>query len=296
MNRRTMLEHSATAAVAIAGLRRMPHTLPSLRFGCAAITWEGNDRQAIEDIATLEYRGIQLRASAVEQWSDRPGELADLLAARNLRFAALSSGVLRHDPAFAAEDLELHLRNARFLHQAGGLYLQVIDQRPQGRNPGPEDFKRMGRLLTELGKRTGDLGIQLGYHNHMGALGETPEEIDRILDASDPRWVKLELDTAHYQQGGGVPAAAVRKHGGRLLFLHIKDLETPLPGNGPESYRFVELGQGRVDFPGLFDALEQVGFAGWAIVELDQVPVSTRSPRESAAMSRRYLERLGFTL
>jgi inosose dehydratase len=153
----------------------------------------------------------------------------------------------------------------------------------------------MGRVLTELGRRVSDLGLQLGYHNHMGALGQSPEEIARVLEASDPRYVKLELDTAHYQQGGGVPARAVRDFGDRLLFLHLKDLEGSLPGKPPESYRFVELGRGRVDFPAAFAALEQVRFQGWAIVELDQVPSPTGSPSDSARTSKQYLSKLGFT-
>lgn len=296
MNRRTMLVKSATAAAGVAGLRSIRRRLPALHFGCAAITWDGNDRQAIEDIASLGYRGIQLRASAVQTWGARPQELADLMAANRLTLVALSSGVVRLDPAFEEEDRELHVRNAKFVRDAGGLFLQVLDQRPPDRVPGADDYRRMGHLLTELGKRTSDLGIPLGYHNHMGTLGQAPEEIARVLEASDPRVVRLELDTAHYQQGGGLPAAAVKHYASRLLFLHLKDLESPLPASDPESYRFVELGRGRVDFPGVFAALEQAAFQGWAIVELDRVPVPARSPKHSALISREYLERQGFTL
>jgi inosose dehydratase len=203
---------------------------------------------------------------------------------------------MRLDPAFESEDLETHAGNARFVRDAGGLYLQIIDQRPVGRSPTPQDFRRMGRLLTELGRRTSDLGIPLGYHNHMGSLGQAPDEIARVLDAADPRFVKLELDTAHYQQGGGLPATAIQDYGSRLLFLHLKDLETPAPPGSPESYRFVELGCGRVDFPGIFAALEQMKFRGWTIVELDQVPIPTRSPKDSAVISKRYLEGQGFSI
>ena len=296
MHRRAMLEQSLAAAALMGGVPRFGWKLPHIRFGYAAITWGGKDRQAIEDISALGYRGIQLRASALEEWGGRPQELTDLLAAHRLTLVALSSGVVRLDPAFEAEDLELHTRHARFVRDAGGLYLQVLDERPTGRAPIPEDYRRMGRLLTELGRRTSDLGVPLGYHNHMGSLGQAPDEIARVLDAADPRFVKLELGTAHYQQGGGHPATAVKEHGGRLLFPHLKDLESLPPAGELQSYRFVELGQGRVDFPGLFAALEQADFHGWAIVELDQVPVSTRVPKESAAMSRRYLERLGFSI
>lgn len=272
-----------------------PARADNIRFGYAAITWGGNDRQAIDDIAAVGFRGIQLRASAVAEWGERPQELKDLLAARRLTLVALSSGLVRIDPAFEAEDLAAHLRNARFVRDAGGLYLQVVDQRPPGRAAGPGDYQRMGALLTELGRRTADMGIPLGYHNHMGNLGQAPEDVAQVLEASDPRFVHLELDTAHYAQAGGDPADAVRRHGNRLLFLHVKDVESPLPGGGPASYRFVELGRGRVDFPAFFAALRGTGFRGWAVVELDDPVDPARAPKDSAAAARAYLEQtLGF--
>ena len=267
-----------------------------IRFGYAAITWGGDDVRAIDDIAALGFRGVQLRASAVTRWGERPEELRDLLASRGLTLVALSSGVVRIDPAHEADDVALHLRHARFLRAAGGLYLQVVDERPRNREITSADYTRMGRLLTEIGRRTADLGIPLGYHNHMGNLGQAPDEVARVLDAADARFVKLELDTAHYQQAGGDPAAAVRQHAGRLLFLHVKDLESPRPGGAPDSYRFVELGRGRVDLRAFFTALQQIDFQGWAIVELDAVPDAARTPKESGAMARRYLESIGFTI
>ena len=138
---------------------------------------------------------------------------------------------------------------------------------------------------------TADLGISLGYHNHMGSLGEHPEEVDQILEATDPRYAKLELDVAHYFQGGGDPVKCIEKYSDHMLFLHIKDVEK-LPGatEPKKSYRFVELGRGQVDLPAIFKALQKVNFRGWAIVELDDVPDKSRTPKECAAISKKYLE------
>src|SRR5205814_8612148 len=135
-----------------------------------------------------------------------------------------------------------------------------------------------------------DVGIALGYHNHMGSLGEAPDEVDRVMDAADPRYVKLELDVAHYAQGGGDPAKAIRTYHDRLLFLHIKDVESLAGKPPPNDYRFVELGRGRVDLPAIFAALKAVGFRGWAIVELDSVPDKSRTPKASALISKKYIE------
>src|SRR5207248_2803040 len=44
----------------------------SFRFAYAAITWHGNDAQAITDISEVGYRGIQLRFNAVKDYGARP--------------------------------------------------------------------------------------------------------------------------------------------------------------------------------------------------------------------------------
>jgi inosose dehydratase len=205
---------------------------------------------------------------------------------------------VRIDPAVEAEEIEKHTAHAKFVRDAGGLYLQVTDERPKDRAITAADYKRLGHLVTEIGKRTADLGISLGYHNHMGTLGERPEEVDQILQATDPRYARLELDVAHYFQGGGDPAKAIEKYADRLLFLHVKDVEpSPEGANAKRPYRFVELGRGRVNLPAVFEALHKVNFRGWAIVELDVVPEKTRTPKESAAISKKYLEeKLGATV
>jgi inosose dehydratase len=268
-----------------------------IRWGYASRTWGGNDRQAIEDIASLGFHGIQLRSNVIKDFGS-PTELRDLLEKQQLKMVALSSGGVRIDPALEADEIAKHAANAKFVHDVGGLYLQVTDERPKDRAITAADYKRLGRLITEIGKRTADLGVSLGYHNHMGSLGERPEEVDQILQATDPRYAKLELDVAHYFQGGGDPAKAIEKYSDRLLFLHIKDVE-PVPGNADAKrpYRFVELGRGKVDLPAVFDALHKVNFRGWAIVELDVVPDKTRTPKESGAISKKYLEeKLGVTV
>lgn len=268
-----------------------------IHFGYASITWNENDRQAIDDIAALGFPGIQLRANAIKEFGS-PAELRELLDKHHLKLVALSSGGVRIDPAVEAEELAKHTEHAKFVHDVGGLYMQVTDDRPKDRAVTSADYVRLGRLITDIGKRTADLGVTLGYHNHMGTLGQSPEEVDQILEAADPRYAKLELDVAHYFQGGGDPAKAIEKYRDRLLFLHIKDVESlPNSENPKRNYRFVELGRGRVDLPAVFDALHKVNFRGWAIVELDAVPDKSRTPKECAEISKKYLEeKLGVTV
>jgi inosose dehydratase len=262
-----------------------------LKIGYASITWGKNERQSIDDISALGYPGIQMRNNAVSEF--KPEELRDLLDQHHLQFVALSSGELNIDPALEADQIAMHVANAKFVKAVGGLYLQILDQlKPYPRTVTPDECTRLGRLLTELGKRTEDLDVKLGYHNHMNTIGQRPDDLQRVMDASDPRFVGLELDTAHYVAGGGDPAKAITHYRDRLLFMHLKDV-VDLPSDTPRvkyPFKFVELGRGRVDLPAVMESLRQVRFRGWAIVELDHVPDESRTPKECAAISKTYLE------
>jgi inosose dehydratase len=268
-----------------------------LHVGYAAITWGGNDRQAIEDISSVGFPGIQIRSNSVQEFGSGAA-LREVLDTHHLKMIALSSGNMSIDPAIESSEIAKHVANAKFLRDAGGLYLQIIDEKPKDRAIVAADYKRFGAMLTELGKRIADLGVQLGYHNHMGSMGETPDRVEQIMAAVDPRYAKLELDVAHYYQGGGDPAKAIEKYSDRLLFLHLKDVER-LPGGGDakQSYRFVELGRGSVNLPAVIEALRKIDFRGWGIVELDAVPDKARTPKESAIINKKYVEeKLGLTV
>jgi inosose dehydratase len=271
---------------------------PSMRFGYAAITWGSALTQAMDDIAAVGFRGIQLRGEAFAQYGDKPAALREALAQHRLTFAVLSSGNLSIDPAREREQIATHVSHAQFVKDVGGLYLQVIDERPKGRAIVADDYRRLGKLMTELGKRTGDVGIPLVYHHHMNSFGEKPEEVDAVLNAADKKHVRVLFDVAHYQQGGGDPVAALRKYRDWIDVVHLKDVRPAPPappappgppGSPASSYQFVELGRGRVNLPGVFAALGDITFKGWAIVELDRVPDPGGSPKESAEINKRYI-------
>lgn len=288
---------SAVAATSSLPSFAAPSRGRGIRFGYTAMTWGNEERQAIDDIASVGFSGIQFRANAVSDF--KPAELKDLLAQHKLTFVALSSGDVSLDEP-EADQIAKHVANAQFVKDSGGLYLQILDQlKSYPRSATSDECKRLGRLLTELGKRTADIGIPLGYHNHLNTLSQMPENLDLILENADPKYVKLELDTAHSVAGGGDPAKDIEKYHDRILFLHVKDVRN-IPADTPKAkypFEFVELGRGRVDLPSVFAALDRVKFQGWAVVELDRVPDKSRTPKESAIISKTYLEqRIGVTV
>jgi len=264
-----------------------------IKFGYSAITWGGNDVAAIKDIASLGFTGIQLRSNAFTTYENKPDELKKLLTDAKLELVMFSSGNADINTGKDDQTIATHVAHAKFVKSLGGKFIQITNgSRPKDRAPSEDELIAYAKLITAIGKQTSAIGVETTYHNHMGQLGQTPEEVEIILKNTDPSYVGLELDTAHYQQGGGDPVAAIKKYKSRLKALHIKDvISKPTPANG-QGYQFVEIGQGRVDFPGVFKALDEVGFKGYAIIELDAVPDKARTPLECAMISKKYLNNL----
>jgi inosose dehydratase len=273
----------------------VPRGETEIRLGCAAITWSDNAAKAIEDISADGFAGIQLRAPTLEQFPD-PHALRDLLAEKKLTFVALSSGTASLDPAQRQTQLDLHVKHAQYVHEAGGLYMQLIAATAKpDQKFAANQYKLQGEIFTEIGKRIADYGVKLGFHNHMNSVGQPPGAIEAILNASDPNYVHLLLDVAHYLEGGGDPVAAIRKYQRRILFVHFKDVKDKnvdvKNASTPSGYEWVEVGRGRVDFPGVIRALNEIHYRGWGVVELDRVPNGEPlTPKEANAVSLHYLE------
>lgn len=270
-----------------------PGRLPGLKIGYSAITWSGNDVQAMKDIAALGFKGIQLRSNILKEYGTKPEAVKELLKQYNLEFPMFSSGSANINTGDDEAVIQMHLDHASFVKSVGGKFIQVTNSsRPKEGVPSQSDLQKYGRILNEIGKRTRDIGIQTTYHNHMHQLGETPQEVDVILENCDSENVKLLLDVAHYHQGGGDPVKAIRQYQNRIKALHLKDVR-PKGGSDSKAYTFVELGQGKVDLRGVFKVLEEIKFKGWGIIELDAVPEKEKSPRQCAEITRNYLQTLG---
>src|SRR5438046_8693066 len=109
-----------------------------VRFGYAAITWNGNDAQAIKEISELGFSGIQLRSNILKDYGERPKALRDLLDQYHLEMVALSSGGVSTTLGTEAEEGAEHVHNARCVDDVGGRHLQApASARTEGRQPVP---------------------------------------------------------------------------------------------------------------------------------------------------------------
>ena len=281
-----------TASGVASNLFAQSAKVPGLKIAYSSITWGGNDAQAIADLAALGYRGIQIRANTFGPYRAKPSELKAMLDQHHLTLAMFSSGNVEIDPAKEQSTIDTHVAHASFVKALGGSAIQLTNSaRPKDRLPTTDELKRLAAVMNEIGKQTADLGVQSTYHNHMHQLGETPEEVETIVQAMNPKYVKLELDIAHYKQGGGQPEKAVKQYKDIIYALHLKDTMSPLPDNtdSAKAYKFVELGRGNVDVQAVFKALDEIKFKGWGIVELDGVPEKDKTPKQCAEINKEYI-------
>lgn len=152
-----------------------------------------------------------------------------------------------------------------------------------------------------------ETGLATAFHHHCAGYVETPDEIARLLELTDPALLGLVFDTGHYLFGAGGAAdetvqAGLDRFGERIWHLHFKDCQPQIAAQSRaegwdyfESVRhgvFCELGQGAADFAAAAAWLRARDYRGWIVVEQDVLP-GMGMPKESAARNRAYLRSIG---
>jgi inosose dehydratase len=170
----------------------------------------------------------------------------------------------------------------------------------------PERFATLIDNLHRAAELCRAEGLEPVLHPHAGTYVETADEIARVMDAIDPSLIGLCLDTGHFRFGGADPAKAARDYAGLIRHVHIKDCRTSVMDdvkregkNLDEALRrgvFCPLGEGDSGIEGVLDVLREQGYAGWLVIEQDQMlrPSDTReSVVAGQRTNREYLRRLG---
>lgn len=272
--------------------------------------------QVLREISEAGYSGTEL--GPYGYLPQDPALLRERLDELELSLLAAYVQINLVDPAAKQDEYDETMATTRLLSGMGCEWVVLSDALFFNSNRSnragrirPEDgmseyqWKRFIANAEEYGKRSlHEYGLKAVFHPHVGAFVETEDEIDRLLNETDSRYVNLCLDTAHCMYGGGDPVALGRRWAERLKYLHIKEcagdvLETVRNNawdyfKGVEMDVFPELGKGSVDFAGLLNLLEELDFEGWAVIEQDILPDRGVNPLDSAKRNLAHLRGLGY--
>lgn len=80
---------------------------------------------------------------------------------------------------------------------------------------------------SELAKWSADQGVALSYHHHMVSMIEDAEDIDWLMEGSDPALTLL-YDTGHLHFAGANPLSVLDKWADRVHHVHFKDVRQPV--------------------------------------------------------------------
>jgi inosose dehydratase len=273
-------------------------------IGYHTIAWPQKQfTHALDTISHLGFRGVQMLGWVRDAYAAaKAQELTQRLASLKLQPVALSCSAARLAPERSGNEMEEVRGYAEFFSHLGGTFLQVTDGGDPTKEYSAEEISSLGARMNELGKMAQGFGLTLGYHPHFGTIGETRQGLGRILEATDPRYVKLIADVAHLALGGSDPAEVIRTYGPRLCFLHLKDTRKEVAAAARQDRNrveamgspFCEIGLGMVNYSAVVQALGDARFTGWGIVELDTGNSRLGGPDTAAAANRDALRKLGF--
>ncbi len=217
------------------------------------------------------------------------GQLVAVHPAYDTAFDGFAAPEVRGNPKaraeWAADQVKLALtasKNLGLTAQAtfsGALawpYLYPWPQRPAGLVE--EAFDELARRWTPLLDHADACGVDLAYEIHPGEDLHDGISFEMFLERvnNHPR-ANMLYDPSHYVLQHLDYLEHIDIYHERIKMFHVKDAELNPTGRqgvygGFQSWvnragRFRSLGDGQVDFAGIFSKLTQYDFSGWAVVE-----------------------------
>ena len=261
----------------------------------------------LDEVAEAGYEWIEL--GPFGYLPTDPAQLADELGKRRLKVSAGTIFAALHRPDHYDEAWAQVEAVAKLTKEMGGTHLVVIPgqwrsdktgEQIEERTLDAEGWARLSSGMDRLGRDVmNGYGLQIAVHSHADTHIDTHDEVDRLLELTDPDVVKLCLDTGHVAYSGGDNLKIIADHPDRIAYVHLKQVDPAvvakvkaedLPfGEAVALGAMVEPPTGVPDMPPILAALEGLGRDIFAIVEQDLYPVDFGAPLPIATRTRAYL-------
>lgn len=287
-----------------------------VKLGIAPIAWTNDDlpdlgggntfEQCVSEMALAGFTGSEVG----NKYPKDPDILKKALELRGIEICnQWFSGFLLTKP-FAEVEKEFRVQLA-FLKTMGAGIIGVSEQSysVQGMQDTPifghkyvmndAEWDIFCKGLNRLGKIAADeYGICLTYHHHMGTVVQDEDEVERMMEETDKKYVSLLFDTGHFKYCGADPLKMVQKYADRIKHVHLKDIRPEIVEKvkkenlsfleGVRQGTFTIPGDGCIDFEPVFRVLEENGYEGYMVVEAEQDPAKA-NPLEYAIRARKYI-------
>ncbi|MBW7457626.1 myo-inosose-2 dehydratase [Paenibacillus sepulcri] len=288
------------------------------QLGAHPINWVGEDvkehgddttyEQILDDMQSLGLTGTEMG----RKYPTDTALLKEELSKRNIQLVSQWKSVLFSDPGYRQAELDAFREHARFLQQLGSTVISTCEvggslHFDPRRSPNEREVLRLDEAgwsslaegLNAAGEIAREYGLKLTYHHHGGTVVERPEEIDKLMELTDPEAVFLLFDTGHAMYGGADPLNVLRKHYDRIAYIHLKDVRlNKLEQARAEQSDFITCirngvftvpGDGVIDFRPILEELVSRNYRGWAMLEGEQDPAA-HPAREYAEKAIAYLQ------
>jgi sugar phosphate isomerase/epimerase len=160
----------------------------------------------------------------------------------------------------------------------------VLPSIPKEKRQTLDDYKRLADEFNQIGEKCKKSGLKFGYHNHAFEFEKIEETVpyDILLVSTDPDLCFMQVDFYWMVYAGYEPLDYINRYPGRFELWHVKDMDKS------EQRASTEIGQGIIDFPGLFEMKKKSGMK-YYFVEQEEFKMDMV---ESITMSYKYLSSL----
>lgn len=157
----------------------------------------------------LDQRGLKVCACVVE------GNLEEPSAWPGVEKQVLGGGEL-------AAGLD-----GRFMVLIDEGYVDLVTDKPNGPTRLDEDaWSRLIDTTQKIAQMARDrFALKVAFHPNAETHVESEDQIETLLEQTDPDLVSLCVDLGHHAYRGGDPVAFIRRHHQRILHIHFKNVE-----------------------------------------------------------------------
>lgn len=238
-------------------------------------TKEGTE-SAYRDVSKIGFSSVENVRHTIETYNRDVKEFSNLYEKYGIKSESFFFGL-----PFKGNEVEFFKgleKDLEFVAETGTkrITLQGTAGRPEGEMTEAEMAHNV-RYITEFAKLAKNFDLTVGVHNHVNNYTMYANEIDYVMENTDPSLVHFVPDTGHMAAAGVNPAEFVKKYADRISFTHLKDYKMGDSNSFggwsediiPVTRCFHPLGEGIINCREILDILTKCGYKEPLCVELD---------------------------